>query len=75
MVAANESPRQVVSHTIAKTSSTKRITPDDKMKKRSSQISKELSDMVVYVQVITMAFKCAVQKIELFLFRLSNLEV
>lgn len=52
MVSANESPRQVISHAVSKTSSTKRATPDDKLKKRSSQISKELSDMVVYVQVI-----------------------
>ncbi len=50
---ANESPRPYgVPHTVSKTSSTKRAAPDDKMKKRSSQISKELSDMVVYVQAI-----------------------
>ena len=50
---ANESPRPYgVPHTVSKTSSTKRAAPDDKMKQRSSQISKELSDMVVYVQAI-----------------------
>ncbi|KAI4457577.1 phosphoinositide-specific phospholipase c family protein [Holotrichia oblita] len=35
-----------------KGSSTKRPNPDDKLKKRSSQISKDLSDLVVYVQAI-----------------------
>lgn len=40
-----------MSHAVAKTSSTKRAASDDKLKKRSSQISKELSDMVIYVQV------------------------
>ncbi|XP_063909671.1 1-phosphatidylinositol 4,5-bisphosphate phosphodiesterase epsilon-1-like isoform X2 [Zophobas morio] len=53
ILTANESPRPYgVPHTVSKTSSTKRAAPDDKMKKRSSQISKELSDMVVYVQAI-----------------------
>lgn len=49
------SPRSCVgmaSHAISKTSSTKRIIADDKTKKRSSQIAKELSDIVVYVQAI-----------------------
>lgn len=53
ILTANESPRPYgVSHAVSKTSSTKRAAPDDKLKKRSSQISKELSDMVVYVQAI-----------------------
>ncbi|XP_049820565.1 1-phosphatidylinositol 4,5-bisphosphate phosphodiesterase epsilon-1-like isoform X2 [Aethina tumida] len=53
MMSSNESPRPYgVPHAVSKTSSTKRITPDDKLKKKSSQISKELSDMVVYVQAI-----------------------
>lgn len=54
ILTANDSPRPYgVSHTVSKTSSTKRTAPvDDKLKKRGSQISKELSDMVVYVQVI-----------------------
>jgi hypothetical protein len=48
ILTANESPRPYgVSHAVSKTSSTKRAAPDDKLKKRSSQISKELSDMVV----------------------------
>lgn len=50
ILASNESPRPLMSHPMSKTSSTKRPNPDDKLKKRS-QISKELSDMVVYVQV------------------------
>ncbi|KYB28995.1 1-phosphatidylinositol 4,5-bisphosphate phosphodiesterase epsilon-1-like Protein [Tribolium castaneum] len=53
ILSANESPRPYgVPHTVSKTSSQKRAAPDDKLKKRSSQISKELSDMVVYVQAI-----------------------
>ncbi|VEN34527.1 unnamed protein product [Callosobruchus maculatus] len=49
----NESPRPLgVSHATAKTSSQKRAAPDDKMKKKGNQISKELSDMVVYIQAI-----------------------
>lgn len=52
ILAASESQRPLgMSHAVAKTSSTKRAAPDDKLKKRSSQISKELSDMVIYVQV------------------------
>lgn len=47
-----DSPRSYgVSHAMSKTSSQKRVAPDDKLKKKSSQISKELSDMVVYIQV------------------------
>lgn len=49
-----DSPRQsvgIISHTGSKTSSTKRAGPDDKIKKRSNQVAKELSDMVVYIQV------------------------
>lgn len=54
ILTTNESPRPygVPSHAASKTSSTKRSIPDDKLKKRSSQISKELSDMVVYIQAI-----------------------
>ncbi|KAL3280169.1 hypothetical protein HHI36_017669 [Cryptolaemus montrouzieri] len=49
----NEAARPYgIPHAVAKTSSTKRITPDDKLKKRGSQISKELSDIVVYIQAI-----------------------
>lgn len=73
ILAVNESPRtHGMSHAVAKTSSTKRPGPDDKLKKRSSQISKELSDMVVYVQVsiifmwylmcILCAYKCFPKK-------------
>lgn len=52
ILTASESQRPLgMSHAVAKTSSTKRAAPDDKLKKRSSQISKELSDMVIYVQV------------------------
>ncbi|KAI4457556.1 phosphoinositide-specific phospholipase c family protein [Holotrichia oblita] len=52
-MAATESPRPIgISHAISKGSSTKRPNPDDKLKKRSSQISKDLSDLVVYVQAI-----------------------
>lgn len=54
IIPTTDSPRPsvgMVSHTVTKTSSTKRSAPDDKIKKRSSQIAKELSDMVVYVQV------------------------
>uniref|UniRef100_A0A6P7GQR6 Phosphoinositide phospholipase C n=1 Tax=Diabrotica virgifera virgifera TaxID=50390 RepID=A0A6P7GQR6_DIAVI len=48
-----DSPRPYgVPHAVSKTSSQKRAAPDDKLKKKSSQISKELSDMVVYVQAI-----------------------
>ncbi|KRT86875.1 C2 domain containing protein, partial [Oryctes borbonicus] len=53
IMAATESPRPIgISHAIAKGSSTKRPNPEDKLKKRSSQISKDLSDLVVYVQAI-----------------------
>lgn len=53
ILTANESPRPYgVPHNVSKTSSTKRTAPDDKLKKRGSQISKDLSDMVVYVQAI-----------------------
>ncbi|XP_025829637.1 1-phosphatidylinositol 4,5-bisphosphate phosphodiesterase epsilon-1-like [Agrilus planipennis] len=48
----SESPRTYGPHTSSKTSSTKRPMPDDKSKKRSNQISKELSDLVVYIQAI-----------------------
>lgn len=52
ILTASESQRPLgMSHAMSKTSSTKRVAPDDKLKKRSSQISKELSDMVIYVQV------------------------
>ncbi|XP_056642796.1 1-phosphatidylinositol 4,5-bisphosphate phosphodiesterase epsilon-1-like isoform X2 [Diorhabda sublineata] len=48
-----DSPRPFgVSHAVSKTSSQKRVAPDDKLKKKSSQISKELSDLVVYIQAI-----------------------
>ncbi|XP_074028891.1 1-phosphatidylinositol 4,5-bisphosphate phosphodiesterase epsilon-1 isoform X2 [Leptinotarsa decemlineata] len=48
-----DSPRTYgVAHAVSKTSSQKRTAPDDKLKKKSSQISKELSDMVIYVQAI-----------------------
>ncbi|XP_060525896.1 1-phosphatidylinositol 4,5-bisphosphate phosphodiesterase epsilon-1-like isoform X2 [Cylas formicarius] len=53
VLAPNESPRPYgVSHAVSKTSSTKRGVPDDKLRKKGSQISKELSDLVVYVQAI-----------------------
>ncbi|XP_071051553.1 1-phosphatidylinositol 4,5-bisphosphate phosphodiesterase epsilon-1-like isoform X1 [Onthophagus taurus] len=53
IIPSTDSPRSIgISHTISKTSSTKRPNPDDKLKKRSSQISKDLSDLVVYVQAI-----------------------
>ncbi|KAF2901192.1 hypothetical protein ILUMI_04995 [Ignelater luminosus] len=53
ILSASDSPRSFgMSHTVSKTSSTKRAGPEDKLKKRSSQISKELSDMVIYVQAI-----------------------
>ncbi|XP_045460597.1 1-phosphatidylinositol 4,5-bisphosphate phosphodiesterase epsilon-1-like isoform X3 [Harmonia axyridis] len=52
-IITNETTRPYgLPHAMAKTSSTKRIPPDDKMKKRGSQISKELSDIVVYIQAI-----------------------
>lgn len=52
MMSINDSPRpSMSSHAVSKTSSTKRTIQEDKLKKRSSQISKELSDIVVYVQV------------------------
>ncbi|CAG9818280.1 unnamed protein product [Phaedon cochleariae] len=48
-----DSPRPYgVSHAVSKTSSQKRGMPEDKLRKKSSQISKELSDMVIYVQAI-----------------------
>ncbi|XP_066257407.1 1-phosphatidylinositol 4,5-bisphosphate phosphodiesterase epsilon-1-like isoform X2 [Euwallacea similis] len=51
ILAPNDSPRPYGPH--GKTSSTKRSLPtDDKMRKKGSQISKELSDLVVYVQAI-----------------------
>ncbi|CAG9772903.1 unnamed protein product [Ceutorhynchus assimilis] len=53
ILAPNESPRPYSSHAVSKTSSTKRSLPtDDKLRKKGSQISKELSDLVVYVQAI-----------------------
>ncbi|KAK9721923.1 Phosphoinositide-specific phospholipase C, efhand-like [Popillia japonica] len=59
IMAATESPRPIgISHAISKGSSTKRPNPDDKLKKRSSQISKDLSEndqipmIMVYVQAI-----------------------
>lgn len=52
-----DSPRPYgVPHAVSKTSSQKRAAPDDKLKKKGSQISKELSDMVVYVQVSNQYF-------------------
>ncbi|KAK9884811.1 hypothetical protein WA026_009037 [Henosepilachna vigintioctopunctata] len=52
-IITNETARPSgIPHVVAKTSSTKRVTPDDKLKKRGSQISKELSDIVVYIQAI-----------------------
>ncbi|KAG5892290.1 hypothetical protein JTB14_020321 [Gonioctena quinquepunctata] len=49
----SDSPRNYgVPHSVSKTSSQKRVALDDKLKKKSSQISKELSDMVIYVQAI-----------------------
>lgn len=53
-ITGTDSPRPsvgMVSHSMSKTSSTKRSGPDDKTKKRSTQIAKELSDIVIYVQV------------------------
>ncbi|KAL1506208.1 hypothetical protein ABEB36_005610 [Hypothenemus hampei] len=51
-LAPNESPR-IYGHGTGKTSSTKRsLPPDDKLRKKGSQISKELSDLVVYIQAI-----------------------
>lgn len=55
ILAPNESPRPYGPH--GKTSSTKRSLPtDDKLRKKGSQISKELSDLVVYVQVRSSIF-------------------
>lgn len=45
-----DSSRTMMPHAATKTSSTKRSNPEDKLKKRN-QISKDLSDLVVYVQV------------------------
>ncbi|KAF7286706.1 hypothetical protein GWI33_004332 [Rhynchophorus ferrugineus] len=53
ILAPNESPRPYGTHAVSKTSSTKRSLPvDDKLRKKGSQISKELSDLVIYVQAI-----------------------
>ncbi|XP_031359310.1 1-phosphatidylinositol 4,5-bisphosphate phosphodiesterase epsilon-1-like [Photinus pyralis] len=53
MLSTTDSPRSFgIGHVSSKTSSAKRGLPDDKLKKRSSQISKDLSDMVVYIQAI-----------------------
>uniref|UniRef100_A0AAR5Q1K1 Phosphoinositide phospholipase C n=1 Tax=Dendroctonus ponderosae TaxID=77166 RepID=A0AAR5Q1K1_DENPD len=53
ILAPTDSPRTFGSHAVSKTSSTKRSLPtDDKLRKKGSQISKELSDLVVYIQAI-----------------------
>ncbi|KAK4881726.1 hypothetical protein RN001_005045, partial [Aquatica leii] len=53
ILSTSDSPRSFgISHVTGKASSTKKGLPDDKLKKRSSQISKDLSDMVVYIQAI-----------------------
>ncbi|KAF5272994.1 hypothetical protein FQA39_LY07643 [Lamprigera yunnana] len=52
ILSTSDSPRSFsIAHVTAKTSTKKGI-PEDKLKKRSSQISKDLSDMVVYIQAI-----------------------
>ncbi|KAF5302460.1 hypothetical protein FQR65_LT08550 [Abscondita terminalis] len=53
ILSASDSPRSYgIAHVTGKSSSAKKGLPEDKLKKRSSQISKDLSDMVVYVQAI-----------------------